>query len=397
VRRFRDSSGPRVALQVAILEFLLLAGTTAEAVRGGTRLSPAAYAVLAVAGAARGVSRRWPVAGYLLALGTACGFALAGYPAGPIYLPLGVTLFILVDARHQLRPLVLAGIGLVLLSLAQTAPAGLSSLALRLANNLPPVVIILAIAYTLVYRRARNAEAREAEARRRVTEERLRIARELHDVVSHSISVINVQAGVAAHVIERRPDQARESLEVIRQTSREVLRELRGILGVLRDEEDAAGRRPAPGLAQLDELVESSRRAGLATAVSVRGEARGLPPDVDLAAYRIVQESLTNVLRHAGPARAEVRLAYEPGRLVVEVVDDGRGAAQADPAGGGHGLAGMRERVAAAGGSIEIGPRVSRGFRVRAVLPDGSRAGTDPSPAAQPTPPAPAAVPEPRA
>ncbi|MGI8608313.1 MAG: sensor histidine kinase [Candidatus Dormibacteria bacterium] len=219
----------------------------------------------------------------------------------------------------------------------------------------------------------RSAQAREDDAQRRITEERLRIARELHDVVSHSISLINVQAGVGAHVIDTRPDQAKESLLLIKQTSREALRELRAILGVLRQVDDAEGRMPAPGLGQLEHLVDASQRAGLKTVLLVEGTAQTLPPDVDLAAYRIVQESLTNALRHAGTAEVELRLTYRAEELLIVVADDGRGAATPEMTeGAGHGIAGMRERATAAGGLLEAGPRPEGGFRVRATLPLGA-------------------------
>ena len=177
-----------------------------------------------------------------------------------------------------------------------------------------------------------------------------------------------VQAGVAAHVMGERPEQAREALLAIRDTSKDTLRELRGILQVLRQVDEVEPREPAPGLAQLDILVDTASRAGISTAVSIVGTVRPLPAAIDLAAYRIVQESLTNVVRHAGRASADVSIAYEPARVVIEVTDDGRGAS-ANGGGDGHGIAGMRERVNAVGGQIELGPRNGRGFRVRATLP----------------------------
>ena len=220
--------------------------------------------------------------------------------------------------------------------------------------------------------RARLAEqTREAEAERRVAEERLRIARELHDIVSHTISVINVQAGVAAHVMAEQPALAHEALLTIKATSKEALRELRGMLGVLRDVDAAQPRGPAPGLAQLDILIATARQAGIATTVVTSGETRPLPPSVDLAAYRIIQEALTNVLRHAGPASAEVRLSYEQDSVRLDVGDDGQGtAAFSEPQErSGHGIIGMRERAVAAGGTLEAGPCPNGGFGVHAWLP----------------------------
>ena len=234
------------------------------------------------------------------------------------------------------------------------------------------VSAFLGVGYAVASQRLFARQRREDEIRRRVTEERLRIARELHDVVSHSISTINVQAGVAAHVIDERPETAKSALLTIKETSRDTLRELRGILNVLRQFDDVESRQPAPGLAQLDLLVDTAARAGVPTTASIEGTARPLPAAVDLAAYRIIQESLTNVIRHAGRASARVTVAYQPDRVVIEVSDNGRGAAMQSDSNGwqeGHGVAGMRERAVAVDGELDAGPQPGRGFRVRASLP----------------------------
>jgi signal transduction histidine kinase len=217
----------------------------------------------------------------------------------------------------------------------------------------------------------------EQDARRRVDEERLRIARELHDVVAHTMATINVQAGVAAHVLSTRPETVAESLQAIKTASKEGLRELRAILNVLRQADDADPTQPVPGTAQLGTLITGARGAGLDTTLSVTGEPAPLPAAVDLAAYRIVQESLTNAIRHAGPATAAVSLGYHHDELRIEVTDTGRGPAPGpgntshghNGNGGGHGLAGMRERAATVGGSLETGPGPAGGFRVAARLP----------------------------
>jgi signal transduction histidine kinase len=213
---------------------------------------------------------------------------------------------------------------------------------------------------------------RDEEAQRAVAEERLRIAQELHDVVAHSMGVIAVQAGVGAHVIDNDPAEAKRSLEAISRTSRSTLSEIRRMLGVLR-EDDGAEYAPAPGLADLDRLVRDVRSAGVDVDVALAGTRCELPPGVDFTAYRIVQEALTNVLKHAGPARATVTIGYEPDALAVEVADDGRGV-NGRAVGGGHGLMGMRERVSVYGGSFEAGPRNGGGFRVAVRLPYGERA-----------------------
>jgi signal transduction histidine kinase len=219
-------------------------------------------------------------------------------------------------------------------------------------------------------RRAFTRRETEEQARRAVDAERLRIARELHDVVAHTMATINVQAGVAAHVIDQQPDEAREALSAIKAASGEALRELRGILNVLRQADDPDPIAPAPRLAQLGGLIDGTTRAGVTTTLVVNGRADPLPPTVDVAAYRIVQESLTNALRHAGPTTATVTLSYLRDALVVQVVDSGRGSrGYAGSPGGGHGIAGMRERAEATGGTLEAGPRPEGGFRVQARLP----------------------------
>lgn len=220
--------------------------------------------------------------------------------------------------------------------------------------------------------RAERAErTREEEAGRRVAEERLRIARDLHDVVAHHIALVNVQAGVAAHVMDRRPDQAKEALAHVREASRSALNELRATVGLLRQSGDPeAPTEPAPGLGVLTELVTTFRQAGLTVEVARADDGPAPPAAVDLAAYRIIQESLTNVRKHAGEdARAEVSVVRVGATLEVTVLDNGTAPAAPEDDGGGHGLIGMRERVAALGGALTAGPRYGGGFRVQAILP----------------------------
>ncbi len=235
--------------------------------------------------------------------------------------------------------------------------------------------------------RAERAErTREEEARRQVAEERLRIARELHDVVAHHIALVNVQAGVASHVMDNRPDQAKQALAHVREASRSALEELRATVGLLRQSDDPkAPTEPAPGLGVLDQLVDGFVRAGLPVALELPpGPQPALPASVDLTAYRVVQEALTNVHKHAGDgASAAVRIVRTEGALTVTVQDDGRGAgahASGEGAvpegGGGHGLIGMRERVQALRGTVVTGPRAAGGFQVRVTLPlGGARTG----------------------
>jgi signal transduction histidine kinase len=213
---------------------------------------------------------------------------------------------------------------------------------------------------------------RAEETRRALAEQRLQIAQELHDVVAHSMGVIAVQAGVGAHVIDSEPAEAQKALEAISRTSRSTLVEIRRMLGVLRDDQGASYV-PAPGLADLDRLVRDVASAGLHAEVHVKGTTTELPPGVDLTAYRIIQEALTNVLKHAGPTTATVLIGYETTALRLEILDDGRGVnGRAAP--GGHGLVGMRERVGVYGGSFEAGPRTGGGFRVAVRLPYGETA-----------------------
>jgi signal transduction histidine kinase len=220
--------------------------------------------------------------------------------------------------------------------------------------------------------RAERAErTREEEARRRVAEERLRIARDLHDVVAHHIALVNVQAGVAAHVMDKRPDQAKEALAHVRQASRSALEELRATVGLLRQSGDPeAPTEPAPGLDRLDELAGTFRNAGLRVEVARADQGTELPAAVGLAAYRVIQEALTNVQKHAGPrATAEVSVVRVGPNIEITVLDDGTGAGRAPDTGGGHGLLGMRERVTAVRGTLTTGPRYGGGFRVHAILP----------------------------
>jgi signal transduction histidine kinase len=228
-----------------------------------------------------------------------------------------------------------------------------------------------------VEERAAEAErTREEVARRRAVEERLRIARELHDSLTHSISVICVQSGVAVHLARKRGEEVPAALLAIQEASADASRELRTTLGVLRSEDSGDG----SGLAHLDRLLARTRTAGLPVTVTVTGPERPLPAEVDQAAYRIVQEALTNVSRHAGQAMATVALCFTTDGLLVQVDDDGTGAGapvrgEPYPAAHGLGLIGMRERVTALGGRLHAGPRDEGGFRVRAEFPAGPRLG----------------------
>lgn len=334
------------------------------------------YGLMVLAASSITLSPRWPVGGVGVALVATLTSHILRYEGSPIDLALMVALFKAAAPQHPWRTTLL-GITTVFGYVAvQLITTGGVSLTAFVVGTLA-VAAVLGLGDAVASQRAFTRQKRDEETQRRITDERLRIARELHDVVSHSISTINVQAGVAAHVIDEQPEQAKSALLTIKETSRDTLRELRGILNVLRQFDDVESRQPAPGMAQLDVLVDTATRAGVPTTASVVGTARRLPPAVDLAAYRIIQESLTNVVRHAGSASAWLTVAYEPDRVVIEVSDDGRDAPiHADGNGWqeGHGIAGMRERAAAVHGELVAGPQPGRGFQVRATLPTNGSA-----------------------
>ena len=216
-------------------------------------------------------------------------------------------------------------------------------------------------------KRAAQAEReREERARTAVTEERARIARELHDVVGHSVSVMTVQASAVRRLLRPEQKREREALLIVERTGREALAEMRRMVGVLRRPEEGPALAPQPSLEHVGRLVEHAREAGLSVELRVEGDPQPLPAGVDLTAYRLVQEGLTNALKHARAERAQVVVCYGDGDLEVTVSDDGRGAGSGD--GGGHGLLGMRERVAVFGGELEAGPRAEGGYRLRAKL-----------------------------
>jgi signal transduction histidine kinase len=230
----------------------------------------------------------------------------------------------------------------------------------------------------LVERARRAEEGREHEARRRVQQERLRIARELHDAVGHHVALISVQAGAMGCLLDTDPAKARESLEHIQQASEAALEELRLSVGLLRQPGDPEPVEPAGGLARLDELIGSFTATGLHVTCHVTGKARPLPEPTDLTAYRVIQESLTNTAKHAAGAPATIRLAFRPGVLALAVEDDGPPAAGDGQYAAGHGIIGMRERTAAVGGWLTAGPRDGGGFQVLAELPAPAPAGAAP-------------------
>jgi signal transduction histidine kinase len=270
----------------------------------------------------------------------------------------------------------------VLVSALELAQVGRDGL--RLVDALPMVVVTLVVGivgFVVADRRNRSAalrdraefleREREALSRQAAAEERLRIARELHDLVAHSLTTIAIQSSTGRLALPQNPDVAMRALATIETTSRDASREMRQLLGVLRQGGDSSAELdPPPGLANLDELAETMRQAGADVSVTVEGRCRPLSRSLDLVAYRVVQEALTNVVKHAGhPAAAAVLVRYDDDQLVLEIVDDGAGRDRVPDGRPGLGIVGMRERVTAMGGLFAAGPRPVRGFRVEARLP----------------------------
>jgi signal transduction histidine kinase len=372
----RPWRGWQVDLAITVAVGLLQVFGTHLAARGQHEREPldaAGYILLAAGPVALLARRRFPVAVYAVVFSATLAYSVIGYPRGPIFFSLLVAFFTVVITGHRLVAILGLAAGyfafLWLAYLLDREPAPSTAAIVGLAAWL---LVILSAAEFVRVRRERAVEMariRQEEARRRASEERLRIARELHDALGHHLSLINVQSGVALHLNEQLPEQVRSALHAIRSASKEALAELRSVLEILREGDEQAPRSPTPTLARLDNLVAQAAAAGLEVRTKTMGEARPLPFGVDVAAFRIVQEALTNVTRHAGPATATVQVTYGERDLIVQVDDDGRGSVQSVKSGSGRGILGMRERVAALNGELEAGSRPEGGFRVRARLP----------------------------
>jgi signal transduction histidine kinase len=394
-QRYLTSPVRDAVFALAVTAFLV-SGTYGEAhpsslsdtvqFKGGVAPVPplAVLTLVAVACLALAWRRRWPVTVLAVSTAAVVAYTSLGYVNGAALVAPALALYAASTQVSVRRAVALTVVTVIVLMVATGAANPFGHVAGGGFVLIPFLVAAalfagIAVANRRAYVASIHDRAQE-DARRRVDEERLRIARELHDVVAHTMATINVQAGTAAHVLPTRPEVAAEALQAIKAASKEGLRELRAILNVLRQADDADPTQPAPGTAQLETLVAGARRAGLETTLSVTGTPSRLPAAVDLAAYRIVQESLTNAIRHAGPAQAVVSLCYRGAELRIDVADTGRGqSASAVSEGAGHGLAGMRERAAAVGGSVETGPSPGGGYRVAARLPlhgrlDGDRA-----------------------
>ena len=343
---------------------------------GGEReLDTFGYGLLVAAGAAMALCRRLPsVAAAIVALALSM-YVLRDYPGGPIFLT-GWFALVSLSWRGGRRAGIAGAAVLVGALVAAAASEGGVAAAPFLVFVGWSAAAVLAgdVLRTRGERlaqleeRARQLEhTREEEARRQTAEERLRIARDIHDSVAHAMTTINVQAGAAAHVVERRPAAAKEALAAIQRASGDVLDELNALVGLLRSAGEAADRAPTPGLDRIPGLVEATRSANLSVTLSIDGPLGAVALPVGTAAYRIVQESLTNVIRHAPGATAAVTIsADDQGGLAVEVVDDGRDQPE-ESTGTGTGIRGMRERVEATGGTLDAGPRPGGGWSVRAT------------------------------
>ena len=354
--------------------FIQIVGTSFASHRQPDRadLDALGFLLLALGPAALLLRRRYPVAVLWFVLAATLGYVLLDYPRGPVFFALIVAFATAVMSGHRdaaIASLVIGYGGFLWLPyLVGTEPAPDLAEALGLAAWL---LVLFTVSEILRSRREHTrdlARSREEEAKRRASEERLRIARELHDVLAHNISLINVQAGVALHLTEDLPDQARDALLAIKQASVEALGELQSVLEVLRQGHESPPRVPTSGLIRLDDLVAKTEAAGLRVATEIGGRARRLPREVDLAAFRIVQEALTNVTRHAGSANVTIRIDYGEHDLTIQIDDDGSGAGTGMESGG-RGISGMRERAIALAGDFEAGPRPEGGFRVRLRLP----------------------------
>jgi signal transduction histidine kinase len=369
-------------LAVLLLVFTIFAIRREPGDPVGTTWDALRYLAAFVACVSLPFRRRWPGA-VLAATATGNAALLALGLHGPVQIAVALAMYSAAAAAPRRLPIGTLG-----------AVIAATLLGALIAPNGPdwpviagPAVVLIswfagenararhAYAHGVAERTAERERERDERIRQAATDERVRIARELHDIVAHAMSLIAVRAGAARIVIDRQPDDAREALSIIETTSRRALREMRRLVGVLRQPDDTshADLEPAPRLADLDDLVRQTDQAGVHVDLEITGHVRALPPGVDVSAYRIVQEALTNVVRHAGPTNARLRIRYQSGGVEIELVDDGatmkdRPAPHQQPDRSGHGLVGMRERVALYQGELIAEP-TSTGYRVFARLP----------------------------
>jgi signal transduction histidine kinase len=328
-----------------------------------------ALALVLVGPAMLAVRDRHPRTTLVVTIGSVLVYIGSGYPYGPIFVSLVVAFYnaVMVGQRRFAWGMAVAGYaGFVAAYAVDPRAEGTGWLHWTLVAGW--LVVVLSVSELDRVRRQQRVErarAEHEEQERRAGEQRLGLAQELHDVLAHNISMINVQASVALHLLDDQPDQARPALAAIKDASHDALHELRAALEVLRQGDGSAPLGPAPALHELEVLLDGWRASGLDVRLDQTGQRPALPSAVELAAYCIVQEALTNVSRHAGARSAVVRIGYDDTAVTIEVSDDGVGG----PAGAGMGIAGMRERAASLGGELEAGPRPEGGFEVRARLP----------------------------
>ncbi|MET0911282.1 MAG: histidine kinase [Ilumatobacteraceae bacterium] len=381
------------AVAGVVFSAFVLVVTQRIANESGEPYDALAMVLIVICGASIVIRRRSPELALAISVAALAVYTLREYAGGPVYLAPLVPLYTLASLRERRALVVPVGSALlVLLGVGLATPDRGTNLWYHVAfTSWTAAALFLGDgarnrrAYLeQLEQRARDLEeSREEETRRRLAEERLRIARDLHDVIAHGIATINMQSGVAAHLFERHPEQVLPALQAIKQVSKETLAELRLTLHVLRQDGErtddpmagqderagAAPLAPTPGLDRVGGLVEMTRRAGLPVELRLGDGILDLPPSVDVAAYRIVQESLANVMRHADASRVEVSVQRSVGQIDIEIADDGLGAAASDDGPPGHGIVGMRERAEMVGGRLEAGPRLGGGFRVHASLP----------------------------
>lgn len=342
-------------------------------------LDAVALALLAAGATALVFRRQYPGWVLIFANGITLLYLLLDYPKGPNFLATIIAFFTAVTQGRRLMAWIVLAAEFVLFPwlpyVLGNEPAPTSIEIFGIAGWL---LVLTTVAEMAHIRQQRIMRAREEEARRRAGEERLRIARELHDVLGHNISLISVQAGVALHLMDQQPEQARVALSVIRAASKETLRELRSVLDVLRQVDEEPPRSPSPGLASLSDLVARTSEAGLQVHTQVSGDLKGLPASVDLAAFRIIQEALTNIMRHSGQTSSSVCVTCNEQEITLRIDNEAGSEAARDGAGLGQGILGMQERAIALGGVVEAGPRPDGGFRVFARLPLDGRPFTTP-------------------
>jgi signal transduction histidine kinase len=365
----------------ALAVTLLLAGvSTRLGAHGGSRgIDGTGYGLVIIAGTALAALRRFPRAVFGVTVAAVGLYVARHMPSGPILLTPLIALLGVSLCSDRRSSAIAAGVLCAVLGIAGLVAGSGLVLAVFFLGWCGAAVLIGDVVRRRneqiagLHERSRVLErTREEETRRRIAEDRLSIARDLHDSVAHAMTVINVQAGAAAHVVEQRPEAAKDALLSIRRASRDVLEELSAMLSVLREPTAPAARAPAPGLAQVPGLIREIHEDGLSVSVASHGPVDRVPASIGTAAYRIVQESVTNILRHAGAQEAEIRIvAGDGGELSVTVIDDGRsaaGTANGSNAGRhGVGLHGMRERAEASGGRLIAGRLAQGGFRVQAT------------------------------